>query len=412
LAREETLAAALYCVLSRRETVEISAAVLREWISYIVDAGFPAPDLDIILGILSWMAIDYWRNEAAVAPPKINPCSLATCPNRDISFSYEFFADAVPGTVQLLKPLAAALMQLNVGERDVRGIAAVPAPLNTRTFSVTVHLGRIVPVTGIELEVFYNQTANTTSPVLTLQAENILKTISVTGIENGFSLLRWSGVESIDRFTVSGLIATNGDFDDLAYLELYRVKVCGDGWPTFGQITSTGEACEYDPCIDGIDYGYDQCKTFDFRLSSPCWGGAGWEAGVGLKPVLSVQDYSLKWMAGGVNLGAGGAGQFTIRRVEIDATYTPASGSNAGSPFIRMYGNTLGQIFPINAVPPTTGRHLYVWENSLSIPQLGISFQLWKNTSYPSSQPDDMGGYLRVHRMTIWYSGSERTWTC
>lgn len=412
LTRADELAEGLYCVLSRRETTQISADVLREWISYIADAGFPGADLDIILGILAWTPIEYWRNEAAVAPPKINPCSAVTCANRDMLFSYEFNAEAVPGEVQLVKPLAAAFMTILTGERDGRGIAAVPGPLNTRSFNVTVKLGRIVPITGIELEVFYNQTANVTSPVISLQAAGISKTVSVTGVDDGFSILRWSGVESISEFTISGIVGTDGDFDAIALLELYRVKICGYGWPTFGQVTSTGDPCEFDACIDGPDYGYAQCKDFDFTQPSTCWGGAGWAIGQGLKPVLSVQDFSLKWMSGGVNLGTGGSGQFTIRRVEIDASYTPASGSNAGSPFIRMYGNTTGQIFPINAVPPTSGRVKYVWTGSLSVPQIGVSFQLWKNTSYPNSQPNSMGGDMTIHRLTIWYDGAERVWSC
>lgn len=412
VAIEEDLAAALYCVLSRRETTAITAAVLREWISYIADAGLPAADLDIVLGILAWMPIIYWQNEASVAPPKINPCALTTCANRDTQFSYEFFAEPVPGTIQILKPLAAALMQILTGERDIRGIAAVAGPLNTRSFNITVHLGRIVPITGIELEAWYNQTANVTSPVLTLQGENILKSASITGIDDGFVSLRWSGAESIDRFTISGIVGTTGDFDETALLELYRIKICGFGWPTFGQSNDTNEPCEYDPCIDGIDYGYDQCKTFDFAQSSTCWGGAAWVSGEGLTPTLGVQDFSLKWYEGSVNLGWPGGGQVTIRRVEVEATYEAASGSNAGAPYLRMWGNTTGQVFPINVSPPTAGRQTYVWTGSLSVPQLGLSYRLWKNTSYPNSQPDSMGGLMRIHRLTVWYNGSERTWTC
>jgi hypothetical protein len=413
---EEDLAQALYCVLSRRETTAITTAALREWISYIADAGLPAADLDIILGILAWMPVGYWQNEATVAPPKINPCSMATCPNRDIEFSYEFNAEPVPGTIQLLKPLAAAMMTLNVGERDVRGIAASPAPLNTRQFSVTVNLGRIVPVTGIELEVFYNQTSAVTSPVLSLQAENILETRSVTGTDDGFVSLRWSGLESIDRFTVTGIVGSNGDFDDLAALELFRVKICGFGWPTFGQSNDTGEHCEYDPCIDDLGIVTDHCYTWDFRSSdggwtAPLFGGSTstWVLGEGWKSSLRVTGFDQTDELR-INLGFTSSFNRSLVYIEIEGEFVLGQmqfGGGDRGRFRMRDGTTSTDLLNVagpfdGIVSDSTPPPANTFRSGIQV--IGIASQRTSGTPNPR-------GSITLSRVTVKYNGDDANLT-
>lgn len=241
--RELAMQTSLYCVLSRRETTVIDANVIREWISYIADVGFPAADLDMILGILAWTPITYWQNEARVAVPKINPCSTAECDSRSMEFSYKFSGVPVPGSIQFVKPLASALMQLITGTRNGDGIQSVPGFGHTRSFNVRVSLGRLVPVSSIIVSVAYKQTAAATSPVVTLTADGLARTGVVTGISEGFTTIQWDGLESISEFSISGTVATAGDFDDEAYLDLYELQYCGDGYPSFGVGNISEDAC-------------------------------------------------------------------------------------------------------------------------------------------------------------------------
>lgn len=410
----DDLSEGLYCVLSRQETTQITAAVLREWISYIADAGMPDADRDIVLGILAMTPLQYWQNEATVAQPKINPCATSTCANRDIEFSYEFTAEPVPGKIQFLKPLAAALMQLTTGERDIRGIAAAPAPLNTRTFSVTIHLGRIVPVSGIELEVFYNQTANVTSPVLTLFAENILVTETVTGVAENFATIRWKGLEFIDRFTVSGIVGTNGDFDDEAYLELYRLKVCGIGWPSWGQDADTGEPCEYDPCMDGPDYGTDHCYTWDFTQSTGNWslaladGVAGtWENGVGWKSTLRVQGAD---RTDELRIGRGFTADFNrrLKRIEIEGEFTRGQ---------IQFGGTLGrgEFVLRDTAASSTLFYRNVSFNGVEVTTQDSPFRsnmtLVAIGSQRTSATPSPRGNVVIRRISVWYDGVDAEFT-
>jgi hypothetical protein len=412
IGRETALASALYCVLTRRETTEITADVLREWISWIADAGFPAADLDIILGLLAWAPISYWRNEASVAPPKINPCDGATCPNRDIAFTYEFTGEAVAGAMQFIKPLAASMMTLLSGERNGSGIAATPGPNNTRSFHVTVYLGRIVPIDAIDLELAYNQTAAVTSPVLTLSAGgNVLATRTITGVKSGFSSIQYRGGGiSIDRFTVSGIIGTDGDFDAVAYLELFYMKVCGDGWPTWGQDVISAAGCPEPTCAELDTDGYLHVIDFCFRDSDysmnladlnevdPVWvSGEGFKSGWRSASAIGWRETTIVWPRTWANQ--------TLSDMKIRVEYTLNLGETFGNTADYLILTTSGGIVDqIHLDRAAANAAQTVLMTAPANRNLGPGAMQLMIRSGQKLGPADPGGDAIIHRVTFYHN--------
>lgn len=422
IATTEHLTAALYCVLTRRETITITADVLREWVSFAADAPING-DNDTLISLISVVPVSYWANEAAVAQPDINSC-LDPCTTRTGQWCTEI--GALGGdTLTFDDPIVRATSSILIGRvawDTPFNLHAVPTPLDTLLYSITLNFGRNIVLGGLDIGITYLQSVNTTSPaiIVTDNAGNSYGQVDVTGITDPFGAeteLRWRASETtqLSSLTITGKVAV-ADVDNLTteMLRIDYIRLCGDGYAPYGEAGNNCEGCDpYDPCIDAPSYGYDNCETFQFVQASPCWGGAGWTLGTGLHPTLGVQDPTLKWFEGSLNLGTGDlGGQMTLRRIEIDATYEAASGSNAGSPTLRFVANQVAQVYPVNAIPPTNGRYLYVWEGSVAAPNMQLFYRLWKNTNYPNTQPDSMGGQLDVHRMTIWYDGAPRTWNC
>lgn len=410
-AREEDLAQALYCVLTRRETTQITADVLREWIAYIADAGFPSADLDIILGILAWTPITYWRNEATVAPPKINPCEGAICPNKNQAFTYEFSGTANPGMLQMIKPLAASQMVLLSGVRTGDGIEGTAGPLNTRSFHVTVHLGRFVPITAVELELYYNQTANVTSPVMTLTANGeTLGTRTITGVKSGFTKIEYyGGGVSMDRFTVSGTIGTDGDFDADAVINLFYMKLCGNGWPTWGASFVSLAGCTPPICEELDTAGYLHTIDFCFRDSDYSMildtgyshSNPYWVAGEGFKTGRT----------GGTNVNYRRVG-FTFPRdwanqtmgnmlIRLEYTLTVGGTFGGGGNFILFHKPGIVTYINLNATQAAGAQPVYL--NGPTNRNFGPNkprFDLLSGVAFNA----DPGGEFTLHRVTFYHN--------
>lgn len=410
-AREDELAQALYCVLTRRETTEITADTLREWISYIADIGFPAADLDIILGILAWTPITYWRNEATVAPHKINPCFGTVCASKDQSWTYEFTGEAVPGALQLIKPLAASQMVLLSGVRTGDGIEGTPGPNNTRSFHVTVYLGRFVPVTAIELELYYNQTANVTSPVMTLSAGgNVLGTRTITGVKSGFTKIEYyGGGVSMDRFTVSGIIGTDGDFDADAVINLFYMKICGNGWPTWGADYVSLNGCAPPVCEELDTDGYLHTIDFCFRDSDYSMildtgyshSNPYWVAGEGFKTGRT----------GGTNVNYRRVG-FTFPRdwnnqtmgnmlIRLEYTLSVGGTFGGGNNFVLFHKPGIVTYINLNATQANAEQPVYI--NGPTNRNFGPGkprFDLLSGVAFNA----DPGGEFTLHRATFYHN--------
>lgn len=264
--RRDALLQGLYCVLTRQETTDITLDVLREWVSYIADAGFPAADLEIVLGVLAYLPVSYWRNEAAVAAPEINPCVGITCVAPDDPFAYQFSGFPGVGGIPLDDALSSALMSVVLGSRQVNGINAVPTPLDTRRFNLKVSFGRYIPITQIEVDVNFNQTRAANSP-LTITGENFSATTTINGVVDGNKKLYSLAAASVKEFSISGEVATTGDFDATAALVLNGIKICGEGFPPFGVMAINSAGCTPPLCAELPMDGYTKMIDFCFRES-------------------------------------------------------------------------------------------------------------------------------------------------
>lgn len=420
--RQDSIQQGLYCVLTRQETADITPDVLREWISYIADSGLPTADRDIVLAILAWTPLAYWRNEALVAAPEINPCSAITCVAPDDQFAYEFSGEATAGFMRFIDPLAAALMTVIVGRRDTGGIVATATPLNTMRFNVRVNFGRIIPLAQIELEVAYNQTRAATS-VITIAGEGFSSSSQIEGIDQGFLRVYALAPGSVSEFSISGEIATAGEFDADAYLDLFQLKVCGEGFPPWGVDAINADLCgeETSLCepianMFGFENAVDLCfreSTYGWTLDTAGYSPApSYEAGVGWKTGLTGVNHRYR--------------QFVIRpprqfnnvyqsvRILIELTYesgTQFDGSGLHQLYMSDDISTWIDAAAANveAVEPTFDTGAFSANfGGANVYILGRSGYGFQGDPFGTLDP---GGTMIIHRLTILYNGSTPPYT-
>jgi hypothetical protein len=413
--RQDALQQGLYCVLTRQETADISADVLREWVSYIADAGFPTADRDIILAILAWTPISYWRNEAAVASPEINPCSGLSCVAPDDPFAYEFIGQATPGYMRFIDPLAAALMTVVVGTRGDDGIIATPTLLNTMRFNVRVNFGRIIPLSQIEMEVAYNQTRNAVSNI-TIAGEGFSQTTTLNGISNGFKRLYALSPGSVSEFSISGEVATTGEFDADAYLDLFQLKICGEGFPPWGVMAINADACTPPLCAELDSLGYTKMIDFCFRESdygmipqtmnqqTPQWvAGEGWKSGWRTASNVGYRQMVITWPRAWANQ--------TMSNMLIRVEYSLALGTSFGGTgqYLWLTGAS-GVVNHINLDRTNANAQQPVYFTVPANRNFGpgnVRLQITSGQRFNA----DPGGQATIHRITFYHNEATDPYT-
>lgn len=413
--REDAIQQGLYCVLTRQETADITADVLREWISYIADSGLPTADRDIVLAILAWTPISYWRNEAAVAAPEINPCSGLTCIAPDDPFAYEFTGVATPGYMRFIDPLASALMTVVTGIRNGDGIQATATPLNTMRFNVRVAFGRIIPLSQIEVEVAYNQTRNAVSNI-TISGQGFSATTTLNGISTGFKRLYALSPGSVSEFSISGEIATTGDFDADAYLDLFQLKICGEGFPPWGVMAINADACTPPLCAELDMLGYSKMIDFCFRESD--YGltaegmnitnaqyvpGEGWKTGRRVASQVHYREVNLRWPRNWNNQ--------TLTNCLIRVEYSMALGTTfGGTGLYLLLTSASGVVTQINLDRTAANANQPVYFTVPVNRNLGAGYLRLSLKSGQRLQ-NDPGGEATLHRFTVYHNEATDPYT-
>lgn len=406
-AREDAIQAGLYCVLTRQETASITADVLREWVHYIADAGFPAVDRDLILAILGWTPVSYWANEALVSSPEINPCNGLVCVAPDDPFAYEFSGTLLSGH-PIDSPLAASLMTVVTGIRAENGLNAVAGFGNVRTFNITVKFGRFIPLNQIEAFVAYNQTANAVSPI-TISGAGFSATTTINGISEGTKRLYSVNSVSVKEFSISGQIATAGEFDADAELVLRSIKICGDGFPPFGvtQINSLGctpPLCEELP-MDGYTKMIDFCfreSAFGLVLNGMNQQAASYVPGEGFKTGRRIassvvyREFTARWPRNWANQ--------TLSGCKIRIEYSMALGTTfGGTGLYLVLRSASGVVTQISQDRTTANANQPVFFTVPANRNLGAGYL---EISLKSGQRfnADPGGEAVLHRFTVYHN--------
>lgn len=415
IGRQEDLQEGLYCVLTRQETTDISLDVLREWVHYIADAGFPAVDLEIIVGILAYIPLSYWRNEAAVAAPEINPCSGVVCVAPDEPFAYQFSGNTGPGGIPLDDALASALMTPVIGIKGPNGINAVPTLLDTRRFNLRVNFGRYIPITQIEATVAYIQTRAATSPI-TITGENFSATTSINGVSSGTKKLYSTAAASVKEFSISGEIATTGDFDSAAGLVLTGLKICGEGFPPFGIDAINDPGCTPPLCAELDPQGYTKMIDFCFRESdygmipqgmnqqNPHWvPGEGWKSGWRIASSVGYRETVITWPRAWGNV--------TLNNMIIRVEYSLTLGTTFGGTgqYLWLTGAS-GVVTHINQDRTTANNNQPVFQTTPANRNFGpgnMRLQLKAGQRFNA----DPGGEATIHRITFYHNSATDPYT-
>lgn len=415
LTRRDALQEGLYCVLTRQETTDITLDVLREWVSYIADAGFPAADLEIVLGILGYLPLSYWRNEAAVAPPEINPCVGVVCVAPDEPFAYQFSGFPGVGGIPLDDALASALMTVVTGQRQVNGINAVPTLLNTRRFNLRVNFGRYIPITQIEVDVNFNQTRDAVS-ALTITGENFSATTTINGIVDGNKKLYSLAAASVKEFSISGEIATTGDFDASAALVMTGLKICGEGFPPFGVLAINDAGCTPPLCAELPMDGYTKMIDFCFRESD--YGlliegmnlnaaqyvpGEGFKTGRRVASQVHYREVNLRWPRNWNNQ--------VLTNCKIRIEYSLTLGTTFGGTGLYVSLTSASQVvsqFSLDRTAANANQPVYF--NGPANRNLGAGYLRLSMKSGQRLQ-NDPGGEVTLHRFTVYHNEATDPYT-
>lgn len=425
VATTEHLTSALYCVLSRRETVTITADVLREWVSFAADAPINN-DNDVLISLIAVVPVSYWANEAAVAQPDINSC-LDPCATREGQWCTEI-GSLGSGSLHFDDPIVRATSSILIGRVDWDTpfhLEAVPTPLDTLLYSITLNFGRNIILGGLDIGATFMQSVDTTSPAI-IVTDNLGRSLGqtdVTGITDPFGdeiTHRWRASETtqLSSITITGKVAV-ADADSITneMLRIDYIRLCGDGYAPYGEAGNNCAGCDpYNPCLDGPDYGTDHCYSWDFLSSdggwsAPTFGGtqSAWAAGQGWKSALrsvgADQTDELR-----LNLGFTNSFNRSLVRIEIDAEFSLGqiqfSGFERGN-FVITDPSTSTTLF--NQAGPWNGVRVD------DTPPAANTFRSGMNITAIASQrtsgTPNPRGEIVLRRITVWYNGDDANFT-
>lgn len=421
LTTEEHLQENLYCVLSRRETVTITADVLREWLGFVNDADISG-DNDYLIQLLSLLPVSYWNNEALVAAADINSC-LNTCAARTGDWAY-LIGEGIDDLLNWDDPIIRASASITLGKLDDYAVQAIPTPNDTLLYTIQLNFGRTINLHALNFAASYIQSRNVVSPIISVLADGVaLTSTQISGVNGPVETvkpLNWVtpdplGYQQVQRLTVSGTVAVT-DSDTLSgeFLKLDYMRICGRDYAPFGEAAINSDACDEEPldfCDNDKNLFTDPTITgtacFDFRVSTHGWviltdiagrpygeyvPGLGFRSKFGMSQSVTRRDRAA------IRPPTGWAQLAFLRGVIVEYQYVAGPGRNqAGSAVVGARSISDAQLLAGDGHYLTQG---FVQQIAANAFQASMESGVWVPASYTAG-----GGYCVIKAIKLGLSG-------